>query len=73
MLYPDHTIDVTSLNTLPMDGSVLEMLLVHDNVDENDINDISSCVISQEVETNKIPEESEISLGPEQEAQLVVI
>ena len=57
-LYAKHTIDVNSLDDLPKDGLVLEMLPVHDNFNEKNINDISFCVSSQETEINTIPEES---------------
>ena len=59
-MYTDHTIDDASLNELPKEDLVLEMLYVHDK-DGKDINDTSSCVSSQETETDKIPVGSNIS------------
>ena len=48
--------DKNSLNALHVDGSVLEMLHIHDK-DEISINGTSPTVSSQEIETDKIPEE----------------
>ena len=49
-----------------LDDSDLEMPPVHDK-DENRINGTSSCISSQEIETDKILLVSEISQIPEQE------
>ena len=64
-MYIEHTIDENSLHVIPLDGLVLNMLPVHDK-DKNSINDTSSTIGSQETETGKLPQESEISQGPEQ-------
>ena len=45
---------------------VLEILPVHKKIDENNINDTTSCVSSQETETGKVPVKSEIGRSPEQ-------
>ena len=64
-MYTKHTIDDNSLNDLAMDGWVLEILPEHDKFDENNINDTSSCLSSQE-KTDKVSEESKINWGPKQ-------
>ena len=63
--YEDHTVDEDFQSEIPEDGLVLEMLPVHDK-DENNINDTSSYVSSQETETDQILVEFKISCGPEQ-------
>ena len=64
LLYTKHTIVENFLSELPEDGLVLEILPKHDK-DENNINDNSFCVSSQETEIDRIPVESKISCGPE--------
>ena len=54
------------MSELPVDGLVLIILHVHDNVDDYNIINTSSCMSSQETETDKIPVESGISRGPQQ-------
>lgn len=64
-LYVEHKIGNDSLNELPKNDLVLEMLLIHDNVDENNINDTSSCASNQDTEIDEISEESENSCDTE--------
>ena len=48
----EYTVDENSLNVLPLDCLVLEMLPVHDE-DENIINSTSSTLSSQERRTDQ--------------------
>ena len=61
----DFTIDENTLSQLPDDDSILTLLTPHDE-DEISIDGTSSTVGSQETETEELPEETEISRGPEQ-------
>ena len=51
-MYAEYIIDEISLDELPENSLVLEMLPVHDDVDENNINDNISCMSSEEIESD---------------------
>ena len=59
-MYKDFTIDEDSSSQLLLDGLVLELLPVHDE-GKNSMNSISSTAGNQEIETDKLSGELEIS------------
>ena len=65
LLYAEHNINIDFPNELPVHGSVVIILLVHNNSDENNVNVTKPCLRIQATETDKIPEESEICRVPE--------
>ena len=73
LLYAGHTTDDNFLKELPDNGSVLTVLFVQKDLDNNYINGISFCLGRHKMKTDKIPENQKLVVVQVKTAQLLVI